>query len=353
MKPLHSEALWEAVKTRDRTYDGIFFFGVRTTGVFCRPGCPSPLPKRENVVFAFAPSVLQAQGFRACRRCHPEETNRLDESVKTVVGLCRFIEASEGIPTMPALAARAGLSTSAVARLFREALGVTPREYADARRRDRFRHALRNGADVLDAAYGAGYGSTSRVYEDTHVHLGMTPKAYRNAGYGHRIAYTVATTPLGYLLVAATERGVSSVKLGDAPDALVEELRGEFAHAELQEGSEMLSGWTGQLVDYLGGRVPWPELPYDVRATAFQRLVWEHLRRIPPGKTEYYSEVAEHLGKPEATRAVARACATNPVALVVPCHRVVPKGNGLAGYRWGIERKRKLLQLEAHAVKDA
>lgn len=346
MKPLHDEALWEAVKKRDRTYDGTFFFGVRTTGIFCRPGCPSPLPKRQNVVFSSSPSTLLQAGFRPCRRCRPEEASRLDGSVKTVVSLCRLIEKSDEVPAMSELAVHAGVSASAVARMFRTALGVTPHEYADALRRERFRSALRHGADVLEAAYGAGYSSTSRVYEGTHVNLGMTPKVYRNAGLGQRIAYTVAMTPLGYLLVAATDTGVSSVKLGDAPDLLVEELRREFACAELQEGGERLFAWTSQLVDYLNGRLPWPDLPYDVRATAFQRRVWEYLRRIRPGTMEHYGGVAQHLGKPEATRAVARACATNPVALVIPCHRVVPKGKGLAGYRWGVERKRKLLELE-------
>ncbi len=352
MKLLHDEALWEAVETRDRTYEGIFCFGVRTTGIFCRPGCPSPLPKRENVVFAFSPLTLLERGYRPCLRCRPEGTHRTDDSVKTVVSLCRFIEESESVPAMSELAARSGLSMSAMSRLFQEALGVTPREYADARRRERFRYALRNGADVLEATYGAGYGSTSRVYEGTHVHLGMTPNVYRNGGRGKRITYTVAMTPLGYLLVAATDRGVSSVKLGDVPDILLEELREEFASAELQEGGEKLVEWTSRLVDYLGGHLPWPELPYDVRATAFQRQVWEHVRRIPAGATERYSEIARQLDRPQATRAVARACATNPVALVVPCHRVIPKGRGLAGYRWGVERKRKLLELEGKDVND-
>ena len=353
MKSLHEEALWKAVTTRDRSYDGTFFFGVKTTGVFCRPGCPSPLPKRENTVFAFSPTTLLQDGYRACRRCRPEEANRLDGSVKTVISLCRVIEESEEVPTIKELAARVGLSASAVARMFRRALGVSPRQYADAHRRERFRNALRNGADVLEATYDAGFGSTSRVYEGADAHLGMTPKAYREAGRGQRIAYTVEMTPLGYLLVAATEKGISSVKLGDTRDALMEELRLEFACADLEEGGECLGGWTGQLVEYLAGRLPWPELPYDVRATAFQRQVWEHLRRIPSGTAERYSEVARQLGRPQATRAVARACATNPVALVVPCHRVVPKGKGLAGYRWGVERKRQLLQLEGAAVNDS
>ncbi len=346
MKDVHEEALWQALACRDATYDGVFFFGVRTTGVFCRPGCPSPVPKRENVVFAFSAATLQRAGFRACRRCRPGEPERPDASVSAVVRLCRFIEESSGMPTMMELAECAGMSESAVGRLFGEALGVTPREYADAHRRERFRKALRRGADILDATYDSGYGSSSRVYEGSNGHLGMTPRTYRDAGKGQRIGFTISETPLGYLLVAATTKGISAVKLGDDADALLTELRHEFSRADLHEGDGELSSWTDSLVGYLSGRLPWPELPYDVRATAFQRRVWEHLHRIPVGETVHYSEVAERLGRPTATRAVARACATNPVALVVPCHRVVPKGCGLAGYRWGIERKRKLLDLE-------
>jgi len=250
------------------------------------------------------------------------------------------------MPTMAGLAARAGMSESTVGRLFKDALGITPREYGDARRRERFREALRGGAAVLDATYDSGYGSSSRVYEGANGHLGMTPRAYRDGGRGQRIGHIVALTPLGHLLVAATSKGICSVKLGDDPAVLLEELRREFAGAELVEGDAQLGAWTAILVDYLSGRLPWPELPYDVRATAFQRRVWEFLRAIPAGETMHYSEVADGLGKPTATRAVARACATNPVALVVPCHRIVPKGPGFAGFRWGIERKRKLLEIE-------
>jgi AraC family transcriptional regulator, regulatory protein of adaptative response / methylated-DNA-[protein]-cysteine methyltransferase len=346
MKDIHEDALWTAVTNRDASYAGVFYFGVRTTGVYCRPGCPSPLPNRENVVFGFSPSTFERAGFRACKRCHPDATGAPDSSVAAVVSLCRFIEESDEMPTLSDLAMQAGMSESALGRLFKGALGVTPREYADACRRERLRKALRHGAGVLDASYEAGYGSTSRVYEGANGHLGMTPGAYRNGGRGQDIAYSVVETQMGHLLVAATAKGISAVKLGDDPAALVAELRREFHGAELHEGDAQLTAWTAILVDYLAGRLPWPELPYDVRATAFQRRVWEFLRAIPAGATMHYSEVAEALGQPTATRAVARACATNPVALVVPCHRIVPKGPGFAGFRWGIERKRKLLELE-------
>ncbi len=346
MKELHEDALWAAVANRDASYDGVFYFGVRTTGVFCRPGCPSPLPKRENVAFAFSPAALLREGFRPCRRCRPDSAGRPDASIGTVVEICRFIEECKEMPALAQLAERAAMSESALLRLFRNALGITPREYADACRRQRFRKALRGGSGVLDASCEAGYGSTSRLYEGANAHLGMTPSAYRKGGKGQRIAWVVVGTPMGYLLVAATGKGISSVKLGDDPVPLVAEFKREFADAEFCEGDAQLAAWTELLVDYLSGRLPWPELPYDVRATAFQRRVWDFLRAIPAGATMHYSEVADALGQPRATRAVARACATNPVALVVPCHRIVPRGPGFAGFRWGIERKRKLLELE-------
>jgi AraC family transcriptional regulator of adaptative response/methylated-DNA-[protein]-cysteine methyltransferase len=346
MQDLREDSLWDAVKQRDASYSGVFYFGVKTTGVYCRPGCPSPIPRRENVVFAFSPSSLALAGFRPCRRCHPDDSSRADSCVATVVNLCRFIEESETVPSSAELAARAGLSVSTLNRLFGQALGVTPREYADAHRRERFRRSLRAGAGVLEAAMDAGYGSTSRVYEGANHHLGMTPGQYRNGGQGQRLGYSLTETPLGWLLVAATSQGISAVKLGDDPSALVQELRTEFPRAALGEGEDSLRAWTNVLVDYLSGGLPWRELPYDVRATAFQRRVWQFLRSIPSGSTMHYSEVAAALGTPTATRAVARACATNPVALVVPCHRVVPRGPGFAGFRWGIERKRRLLELE-------
>jgi AraC family transcriptional regulator, regulatory protein of adaptative response / methylated-DNA-[protein]-cysteine methyltransferase len=346
MRDLREDALWAAIARRDSSFSGVFWFGVKSTGIYCRPGCPSPLPKRENVVCSFSPGELAHAGFRPCRRCRPDESGNSAESVDLIVSVCRFIDESVDMPSLEQLASRAGLSESALSRRFKEALGITPREYADSRRRERLRLALRRDRDVLDASFDAGYGSTSRVYESANGHLGMTPGTYRDGGKGKILNHAVVQTPLGYLLVAATAKGISAVKLGDEPEALLEELRREFPRAELLEAGARLLEWLSQLVDYLSGRLSWPELPYDVRATAFQRMVWEFLRSIPPGRTMHYSEVAEALGSPRSTRAVARACATNPVALVVPCHRVVPKGRGFAGFRWGIPRKQKLLELE-------
>ncbi|MBN1855537.1 MAG: methylated-DNA--[protein]-cysteine S-methyltransferase [Dehalococcoidia bacterium] len=346
MTDLHDETLWRAVLERDAGYDGIFYYGVTTTGVYCRPQCPSRKPKRENTVFSFSGDALQQAGFRPCRRCKPDGVVESD-AAEMVVRLCRFIENADTMPSLADIAPFAAMSESAVERLFRGALGISPHEYADAHRRERFRQALQGGMGVLSAAYESGYGSSSRVYEGANGHLGMTPKAYRDRGRGQHIGYTVVDTELGSLLVAGTGKGICSVKLGDNPEVLLDEFRREFAAADLLEAGEEIAEWTGALVDYLSGTVPWPRLPYDVRATAFQRRVWEYLRAIPEGRTKHYSEVAAELGQPTATRAVARACATNPVALVVPCHRVVPKSGGLAGFRWGIERKRALIEMEA------
>jgi len=346
VKDLHEEALWEAIRRRDASYSSVFFFGVRTTGVYCRPGCPSPTPKRENVVYAFAPATLARAGFRACRRCRPDEPGAPRQAVAMMIDLCRAVEEADTIPGTSALAQRAGLSESAVTRLFKDALGLTPHEYADACRRVRLRAALRSGKGVLDACADAGYGSSSRLYESANGHLGMTPGTFRAGGKGQRISYGTTSTPLGCLLVAATAKGICSVKLGDDESALLAELRQEFANAEMVEADEQVRVWITMLAEYVSGRLLWPELPYDVRATAFQRRVWEYLRAVPSGRTMHYGDVAEGLGQPGAGRAVARACAANPVALVIPCHRIVPKAPGLAGFRWGIERKRKLLQLE-------
>ena len=351
MNDLHEEALWHAVVERDASYDGVFCYGVTTTGIYCRPQCPSRKPKREHAVLSFSRPALEHAGYRPCRRCRPDRQGPGDE-VDAVIRLCRFIEEAEGIPTLSEVADVASMSESTVSRLFKSALGITPRDYADAHRTERFRETLRQRGDVLDAAYEAGYGSTSRVYENTNGRLGMTPKMYQKRGSGMRIGYEVVPTPLGHLLVAATDDGVCAVKLGSDSDALVGEMENEFSAAEMHRSLGPLSMWVTQLADYLAGKLPWPELPYDVRATAFQRKVWDYLRRIPVGSTKHYSEVAAELGQPTSTRAVARACATNPVALVVPCHRVVGKDGSLTGYRWGIERKKALLEMESHLAEQ-
>ncbi|MFW6102755.1 MAG: bifunctional transcriptional activator/DNA repair enzyme AdaA [Chloroflexota bacterium] len=337
---------------RDRSYDGVFFFGVKTTGVYCRPGCPSPVPRRDNVVFAFSAELLDGSGYRPCKRCRPDLSGPNGAEADKVVRVCRYIEQSTTVPSLEELSQYAGVSRSTLNRLFRNSLGLTPCEYADAHRMERFRQGLRSGAGVLDAAYDSGYGSTSRVYENTHGRLGMTPKTYSKRGGGVDIEYNIVKTPMGHLLVACTDSGVCSVKLGDDPHKLERELEYEFAAAKLYTGTEKVGTVITQLVDYLAGKLPWPELPYDVRATAFQRRVWDFLRGIPSGKKMHYGEVADALGAPKAGRAVGRACAVNPVALVVPCHRVVARDGSLTGYRWGIDRKRQLLAMERATCDD-
>ncbi len=352
MKELHEDALWSAVAGRDRCYDGVFFFGVKTTGVYCRPGCPSPLPRRDNVVFAFSAELLDRSGYRPCKRCRPDLPGLNQADAGMVERLCRRIEEAQRTLSLAELARYGDVSASTVSRLFQRALGVTPRMYAEEHRTERFRAGLRHGSDVLTAAYDAGFGSTRAVYENTHGRLGMTPKTYSKRGGGVDIEYSIVTTPMGHLLVACTNSGVCAVKLGDDPDELERELEYEFAAAKLYKGTEKVGAAITKLVDYLAGRLPWPELPYDVRATAFQRRVWDFLRRVPPGERVHYGEVAGSLGAPKASRAVGRACAVNPVALVVPCHRVVAKDGRLTGYRWGIDRKRQLLEMESSQCDD-
>ena len=247
---------------------------------------------------------------------------------------------------MEELSQQAHLSPFHLQRVFKKVLGVTPRNYADAHRQLRFKKALKTGDDIAMATYEAGYGSSSRVYEKSSRFLGMTPRAYKQHGKGQKIYYSVLKCPLGLLLLAATPKGICTVKIGDSPKELIDELKIEFKHADIFETNSKLSKWPQMLINYLSGSKPWPKLPYDVRTTAFQRKVWDHLRTIPQGQTMHYSEVASAIGQPKSTRAVARACATNPVALVIPCHRVVPKTGGVGGYRWGPERKTKLLAME-------
>ncbi|HTL46712.1 MAG TPA: methylated-DNA--[protein]-cysteine S-methyltransferase [Verrucomicrobiae bacterium] len=263
-----------------------------------------------------------------------------------LIRACRYIEESEELPTLSRVAGQVSMSPAYFQKTFTRALGISPRHYADAVRFDRLRRQLRKGDDVTRALYDAGFGSSSRLYEFAGRYLGMTPNDYKKKGQGVRITYLIADSPLGYLLLAAAEKGICSVRLGSSKGALKSELKREFPEARFDEDAEHLRDWVQALVDYLAGHKPWPLLPYDVQATAFQRRVWEWLRSIPSGTTYSYSEAAKAMGHPSAARAVARACATNPLALVIPCHRIVPKAGGVGGYRWNPERKRGLLTLE-------
>jgi len=329
---------WHAVLARDRRFDGAFVYAVRSTGIYCRPSCASRRPRRTQVTFYPIPEAAEREGYRACRRCHPADAPGTDPAVTLVRDAARAIAAGQ----------RPAGDPRRLTRAFKRVLGITPRAYAEARRVGRFKQELKRRKQVSPALYEAGYGSSSRVYEHTDAHLGMTPATYARGGAGMGIAYTTVPTALGRLLVAATERGVCRVALGDGAAALEADLLAEFPAARVvQDKSGKLNGWVSSILAYLDGREPDLDLPLDIRATAFQRRVWQELQRIPFGKTRSYAEVARRIGEPRATRAVAQACGKNPVALVIPCHRVVRADGELGGYRWGVDRKRSLLEQEA------
>jgi len=345
---LSEAALWAAACSRDTRYDGLCYLGVVTTGIYCRLQCPARMPLRKNVRFFFSREGAEKAGLRPCKRCRPETVgdSPINGPAAKIIAACRHIESADTLPTLRKLAARAGCSPFHLQRLFKNALGVSPRAYADAIRQTRFRRAVGAGERIISAAYGAGYGSSSRLYEKSHDFLGMTPQDYKNKGRKQDIMYAIVKCPLGWILVAATRKGLCVIRIGDTRRTLVEDLKQEFGAAQLQKAGAPLTEWTQKLIDWLAGESPWPKLPYDVRATAFQRKVWEALRNIPEGETLSYSDVATAIGRPTAVRAVARACAENRVALVVPCHRVIGKSGALTGYRWGVDRKQKLLTLE-------
>ena len=338
---------WNAVLRRDPGADGRFVYAVRSTGVYCRPSCPSRRPRREQVSFFPQPAAAELAGYRACRRCHPSNGGAANPDIALVRHACAYLDSHVDDPiTLTLLGRVTGAPPARLHRAFRRLTGITPREYRDARRSDRLRSALRTRHRVGPSVYDAGYGSSSRVYERADRMLGMTPATYARAGRGAHIRFTIVPSPLGPLLVAATARGICRIGVGDH---LEQEFRREFAAATIARDDGALARQARLIVRHLEGRAPHVDLPLDVRATAFQRRVWRELLAIPRGATRSYTEVARAIGRPSATRAVARACATNPVALVVPCHRVVRADGGLGGYRWGEERKRRLLAAEEEA----
>lgn len=339
--------LWEAVVRRDPRADGRFVTAVVTTGVYCRPTCPARRPKRENVAFYPDPATAEQAGFRPCKRCRPDGLSPREEHAGRIARACRLIEEAEEPPPLGRLAADVGLSPHHFHRLFKAALGVTPRAYAAARRADRVRDGLKGGAGVTEALYDAGFNSGGRFYEAAPALLGMTPAAYKGGGRGEAIRYAVEPCALGWVLVAATARGVCAIRLGDGPGALVDELRDRFPKAELHDADPAFGDLVGRVVAFVERPGRGLDLPLDIRGTAFQERVWRALRAIPTGETASYAEIARRVGSPAAVRAVAGACGANPVALAVPCHRVVRSGGGLGGYRWGTERKRELLRREA------
>ena len=338
---------WRAVLARDGRADGAFFFAVRSTSIYCRPSCPARRPLRANTLFFQTRQDAEREGYRPCRRCKP---NEIPASALIVQRAARLLENELDEPvSVNILARKLGVRTDALRRAFRQQTGLNPKELAAALRLKRFKKLLREGNSIADALYATGYGSTSRVYERSDAQLGMTPATYQKGGKGMRIKYTTAKSSLGDVLVAATERGVSAVYLGDTPAKLSNELRDEYPSAEIVAEKGAFSDWVEEIVSRVEGGAPRRQLPLDLQATAFQRRVWQELQRIPRGATRTYSQVAKALGKPNAVRAVARACATNPVSVVVPCHRVVRSDGNLAGYRWGISRKQTLLDRERKA----
>ncbi len=344
------EARWQAVCRRDPEADGRFWFAVRTTGIFCRPSCPSRRAKRENVSFFEHPDSAAAAGFRPCKRCRPDRKSREEELAEVVAAACRRLETSEEEPTLAELAKRAGLSPFHFHRLFKERVGITPKQYATACRHRRVRQELQRQARVTDAIYEAGYGSGSRFYESSQQVLGMAPRAFARGGRGEVVRYGVRGCRLGHVLVAATERGICSITFGDDPAALERGLLQAFPGALNEESPELARGLE-RVLEHLDRPERRLDLPLDIRGTSFQHQVWEALRQIPVGRTASYGEVARSLGRPGSARAVARACAANPVALAVPCHRVVRADGEAGGYRWGEGRKRKLLSAEGLAAR--
>jgi AraC family transcriptional regulator of adaptative response/methylated-DNA-[protein]-cysteine methyltransferase len=341
------EKMWQAVAAKDSQFDGQFVFAVTSTKIYCRPSCPSRRPSRERVKFFDFPDAAEQAGFRACLRCEPQHARVLDPQLELVQRVCRFLDASQTETVKLAdLAAHVGVSAFHLQRTFKRIMGISPRQYLTARRFRNFKTLVREGEPVTQALYDSGFNSSSRLYEHAPEELGMTPATYGKGGQGTNISYTIVASPLGRLLVAMTERGVCAVRMGDTDAELEKDLRSEFPAANIQRSDSALREPVQKILRHLNNKEPRLDLPLDIRSTAFQRQVWEKLREIPYGQTASYSDVAKSLGKDRAVRAVGRACATNPVALVIPCHRVVREDQSLGGYRWGLERKQKLLAHE-------
>ena len=342
------DARWAAVAGRDSRADGVFVYAVRSTGIYCRPSCPSRRPRPDRVEYFASPADAAGAGFRPCRRCKPDGVDP-GPTARKVAAAVALLDRAEpgGEPALGVLARRVGCSASYLQRAFVRVLGVSPREYSAARRLDRFKAGLRGGRTILDATFDAGFGSSSRVYEQASRALGMTPGQYRRGGAGLELSYATAPCPVGVVLVAGTAQGVSAVSLGDSADSLIARLRAEFPRASVREDRHALRHALDAVLRHIEGRsTDVHELPLDIRATAFERRVWRALQRIPRGARATYADVAAMIGAPRSARAVARACAANPVAIVVPCHRVVPAAGGTGGYRWGANRKAALLAAE-------
>lgn len=344
---MNNDQQWQAVVAKDATFDGQFVFAVSSTGVYCRPSCPSRRAHRERVRFFDLPEAAEQAGFRACLRCQPKRARVLDPQIDLVQRVCRLLDETESdTPKLAELASHAGVSVFHLQRTFKRVMGISPRQYMAARKFGNFKALVRKGESVTNSLYESGFNSSSRLYEYASEELGMTPATYSRGGRDVNITYTIVDSTMGRLLVAVTERGVCAVRMGDDDADLEKDLREEFPHAQITREDSALRETVEKILNHLDKNEPRLDLPLDIRATAFQRQVWEKLRAIPYGQTVSYGDVAKSLGKPGAVRAVGRACATNPVALVIPCHRVVREDQSLGGYRWGLDRKKKLLEHE-------
>ena len=342
---MENEIFWQAVKLNDARFDGAFFLGVRTTGIYCRPLCRARLPKRENVEFYPTFAAAESKGFRACLRCFPNKIETIDPQVSKMLKACELLETDE-VPTLDQLASELNLSPYHLQRSFKEIIGVSPKKYAQSKRIEKFKSGLGDGRDVVTAMYDAGFTSSSRLYEKASETLGMTPTVYKKGGIGMTINYTITDCELGRILVASTIKGLCSVAFADDDSSLEDNLRNEYSNAEIVKDAVVLKDFVDEILKHLAGKNRRLDLPLDIQATAFQMQVWDLLRQIPFGETVSYSQLAEKLGDKKKVRAVARACATNRVAVVIPCHRVIASDGKLSGYRWGIQRKRSLLENE-------
>lgn len=338
---------WTAVLARDWSADGHFYNLVRTTGVYCRPSCAARRPQRDNVRFYTTAEEAENAGFRPCKRCRPNEPALAEQYATAIVRACRLLDEASDPPSIDTLAEAAGMSRFHFHRVFKAVTGVTPKGYQAARRSQRVREELSRSSTVTNAIYDAGFNSNGRFYATSSELLGMTPTDFRSGGNGASIRFAVGECSLGSILVAATEKGVCAIEFGDDPDALVREFQDRFPTARFIGGDQQFEQLVATVVGFVEAPVMGLDLPLDMRGTAFQQRVWQALREIPAGSTVSYTEIAERIGAPTAARAVARACASNTIAVVIPCHRVVRTDGGLSGYRWGIERKRALLDREA------
>jgi AraC family transcriptional regulator of adaptative response/methylated-DNA-[protein]-cysteine methyltransferase len=339
-----ADRYWKASLARDTRADGKFVLAVRSTHIYCRPSCPARRPLRRNVVFFRNGKEAEERGFRACLRCRPNEIAASVALVESAVR--RFLTHEDAGLSLTKIAAELHTNSLALRRAFQQVMRLAPREVLEAARLSRFKSLLRSGKCIVDALYETGFSSSSRIYERSNAHLGMTPAAYQKGGTGMKINYAIANCSLGKVLVGATERGIAAVYLGDSENKLVQELKQEYPRAELSSGGAGFDHWVKEIVSRVEGQAPRTDLPLDLQATAFQRRVWNELQGIPRGTTRTYSQIARALGNPKSFRAVARACATNPVSIVVPCHRVIREDGTLAGYRWGLSRKESLLARE-------